>query len=417
MEMQSLTAKRMFLKLVSCALITAGLCVSAWAQQSDYESERRRAAQLLDESKIQQALPIFEKLAQQKPDDAEVQFWLGFCIVAKAAENQDLAQRRQERIRARGYFLHAKQLGMVDALLEQMLASIPPDGTELPKFSKSPEAEAAMNQGEAAYTRGELEQAFAAYSRALALDPTLYYAALFAGDMQFKRGHNSTDPAERTKFFESSGEWFAKAIKIDADKETAYRYWGDCLLEYGKTDEAKAKFIEAIIADPYNGLVYSGIGNWARKTQTPVGHPRIESPNSTSTQGDKTTLNVDPRTLNSTDGTNNWLLYDLTRMAWQKGDFFKNYPEEKTYRHSLKEEAAALRMVAEACAKDVKSGKVKALEQSLDSLVQLNNLGLLEAYILFAHPDKGIARDYADYRAANRDRLKRYWLEVAIVRQ
>ena len=109
-------------------------------------------------------------------------------------------------------------------------------------------------------------------------------------------------------------------------------------------------------------------------------------------------------------------MYDLTRMAWEKGDFFKNYPNEKEYRHSLKEEAAALRMVAEAASKDLKSGKVKALEASLDSLVQLNDAGLLEAFILFARPDPGIARDYPAYRAANRDKLKRYWLEVAIIR-
>ena len=40
-------------------------------------------------------------------------------------------------------------------------------------------------------------------------------------------------------------------------------------------------------------------------------------------------------------------MYDLTRIAWSKGEFFKNYPDEKVYRHSLKEEATALRMVAE----------------------------------------------------------------------
>jgi hypothetical protein len=109
-------------------------------------------------------------------------------------------------------------------------------------------------------------------------------------------------------------------------------------------------------------------------------------------------------------------MYDLTRIAWQKTDFYKNYPDEKAYRHSLKEEVAALRMVAEAVGKDVKSGKVKTLEPSLDSLVKLNEAGLLEAFILFARSDAGIARDYPAYRAANRDKLRRYWLEVVITR-
>ncbi|MDX6578337.1 MAG: hypothetical protein QOE96_4290, partial [Blastocatellia bacterium] len=90
------------------------------------------------------------------------------------------------------------------------------------------------------------------------------------------------------------------------------------------------------------------------------------------------------------------------------------YPDEKVYRHSLKEEAAALRMVAEFAAKDLKSGKVKTLEVSLENLVRVNDAGLLEPYILFARPDQGIARDYAAYRKANRDKLRRYWLEIAI---
>ena len=48
--------------------------------------------------------------------------------------------------------------------------------------------------------------------------------------------------------------------------------------------------------------------------------------------------------------------------------------------------------------------------------MKLNDAGLLESYILFAKPDQGIASDYIAYRSANRDKLKRYWSEVAIVK-
>ena len=47
--------------------------------------------------------------------------------------------------------------------------------------------------------------------------------------------------------------------------------------------------------------------------------------------------------------------------------------------------------------------------------MKLNSAGLIEAYILFARPDQGIARDYAAFRKDNRDKLKRYWLEVVIL--
>jgi len=272
-----------------------------------------------------------------------------------------------------------------------------------------------MREGEAAFVRGDMDQAIAAYRRALEMDPQLYDAALYAGDAEFKKGYNSTNPQFRLEHFAAAGTWFAKAVAINPNRETAYRYWGDALDATGKTNDARDRFVEAIIADPYSRNAYVGLTQWAERHKVNLGHPKIEPPATPANQNGQTTINIDPRTMNSTDGSNNWLLYSLTRTAWAKADFFKNYPAEKQYRHSLKEEAAALRMVAEACAKDLRSGKVKALEASLAMLVKLNEDGFLEAYVLFARPDEGIARDYFPYRALNRDKLKQYWLNVVII--
>jgi len=421
----SLTAKRIFLNACLATIVAFMFLTSASvvAQQTDYESEKQRAAKLLDESKTVQALPILEKLAVQNPKDPEVQFYLGFCILAKTADTKDPAARKQERVRARGYLVHAKELGMSDALLDQMLASIPPDGGEMPKFSSNPEAEAAMNDGESAYTHGELDKAFAAYTRALQIDPKLYHAALFAGDMQFKRGHNSTDAAERSALFDKAGEWFGKAIAIDPDKETAYRYWGDALLEYGKDDDARTKFIEAIVADPYNQLVYSGLAKWGRKNQVQLGHPRIDIlSNATSTKPGETNITIDESALKGgDDGSGAWIMYGMSRALWlnqkdgsRSEKFAKAYPSESVYRHSLAEELEALQGVAVVVKEQMKGKSVKKLTPSLENLIKLNDAGFLEAFILFVKPDKGIARDYDTYRKANRDKLRRYWSEVVI---
>jgi tetratricopeptide (TPR) repeat protein len=288
-----------------------------------------------------------------------------------------------------------------------------PDITQIP-FSNIQAAEAAIREGEAAFVKGDLDKALAAYKRALESDPNLYDAALYAGDVEFKKGSNSTDPQFRSDHFDAAGTWFAKAIAIDANRETAYRYWGDALDAQGKTNPARDKFVDAIVAEPYGRRSYVGLTQWGERHKVTLGHPRIDPPNSTSTQGGKTTLSIDPKTLDSNDGSNEWLLYDLTRAAWLNGEFLKNYPAEKVYRHSLKEETTAFRMVADAAAKDLKSGKIKTLAVSLDNLVKLNDDGLLEPYILFARPDQGIARDYPPYRTANRDKLRRYWMEVVI---
>jgi tetratricopeptide (TPR) repeat protein len=428
MHSQSLTAKRIFLNagLVIIAGLIAAAGVRVSAQDTDYASERRRAMQLLDESKIIEALPILEKLAVQNPRDGEVQFFLGFSIFARSRDIKDPVLHKKERLRARSYLVRAKELGVTEPILSDILASIPPDGGEAPKFSTNPQVDAAMNDGEAAYTRGEIDKAMAFYVRALQLDPKLYEAALFAGDMQFKKGHNSTDAAQRSVLFDNAGEWFTKAIKIDPDRETAYRYWGDALLEYGRDVEARTKFIEAIVADPYNKLVYNGIGRWAQKKQVQIGHPRIDIPATiTSKKPGETTITVDEQALKGSDGDGSaaWMMYGIVRAGWlDKKDggrsekFTRAYPGETAYRHSLAEEAEALRSVVESVQTQTKEKRVKTLNPNLDNLVKLNDDGLLEAYILFARPDAGLARDYKDYRKANRDKLTRYWLDVVIGR-
>ena len=407
---QSLTAKRIFLNAALMVMLLMVAAAVALPQDSD---ERRRALDLYESNNFTAALPLLEKLASSSPNDVALLSRLGFALYANSATEKDPALRQKIRDRARTTLLRSRSLGDDGNLtLITLDALSAPDGTQLP-FTNIQAAEAAIREGEAAFVRGDLDKALAAYKRALESDPRLYQAALFAGDVEFKKASNSTDPQVRNEHFDAAGIWFAKAIAIDQDQETAYRYWGDALDAQGKGDQARDKFVDAIVAEPYGRRSYVGLTQWGQRHKVTLGHPRIDPPNSTSTQGDKTTLTIDPRT-NNTDGSSNWLIYDITRIAWSKGEFFKNYPDEKVYRHSLKEEATALRLVAEAAARDVKSGKVKTLDVSLDNLVKLNEDGMLEPYILFAHPDQGIAHDYSAYRKANREKLRRYWLEVVI---
>jgi tetratricopeptide (TPR) repeat protein len=410
----TLTAKRILLN-VSRAIVAALALVTIASAQAQNPAERQRAIDLFDANNFTEALPLLEKVAATNPNDREILSRLGFALFANSAGEKDPVARKKVRDRVRAILLKARSLGDNSAVTSMALEVLSrPDAGQI-SFSNIQAADAAVKEGEAAFVRGQLDQAIAAYKRALDADPLLYNAALFAGDAEFKKAHGSTDPQFRNAHFDAAGVWFAKAIAIDPNRETAYRYWGDALDTQGRTNDALDRFVEAIIADPYSRSPYVGLTQWAQRHKAQLGHPKIEPPNSTTTQGNQTTLNIDPRTLDSKDGSNNWLMYNLTRIAWSKSDFFKNYPAEKEYRHSLKEEAAALRMVAEACAKDLQSGKVKTLEPSLAMLVKLNQDGFIEPYILFAHPDQGIARDYPAYRAVNRDKLKRYWLSVVII--
>ena len=396
MQNQSSTAKRIFLN----AFVLIALVVSAFAQVQD--PERRRAFELYDANNLTAALPLLEKLATANPNDVAVLSRLGFAIYAGSSTEKDPAARNRLRQRARDTLLRARSLGDNSNLTNMALDALEsPDSTNVP-FSRIQAAEAAIREGEAAFVRGDMDQAIAAYRRALESDPRLYDAALYAGDAEFKKAHNSSDPNFRNDHFNAAGVWFAKAISINPNRETAYRYWGDALDAQGKMVEARDKFVEAIIADPYNRNTYVGLTQWAQRHKAQLGHPKIEPPSATTAP-------------NSADGSSNWTAYSATRAAWLKTEFFKNYPAEKEYRHSLKEEASALSAVAAACARDLQAGKVKTLEPSLTILVKLAQDGFLEAYVLFARPDQGIARDYAAYRAVARERLKQYWLNVVII--
>ncbi|HEX8709658.1 MAG TPA: tetratricopeptide repeat protein [Pyrinomonadaceae bacterium] len=401
-----LPARRSTFRPASCALVLITLLISAapqaFAQEQDsYNAERARAFQLISDGNFVEAQKSFEKLAAANQSDARVMFGLGLSILANSKNIKEDEARRQARLRARRSLLRAKELGFQDDLLEVGLASIPPDGGEGSSFSRNAEAHKAMEEGEAAFTRRDYDQAIAAYERASRLDPKLYEAPLFIGDMYFQKQQ-----------WGKAAEGYSRAIAINPDRETAYRYWSDALLKQGKLEEAFSKAIEAIIAEPYNRMAFRGLLQWAQVKQVSLGHPRIDPPNATQSNGNQTNITIDPKSLNTADGSNYWLLYDLTRVSWARTDFFKAYPGEKTYRHSLLEEAAALRAVAAAAGKDAKSGKIKTLNPALESLVKLNDAGLLEAYILFARPDEGIARDYETYRRSNREKLRRYWTEL-----
>ncbi|HEY6186905.1 MAG TPA: tetratricopeptide repeat protein [Pyrinomonadaceae bacterium] len=386
--------KTLSLLLALCGVLLGG--TSVMAQKPDqYASERERAFQLYEEGKHLEALPILEKLAEANPSDGPVLQELAFSLISYSATLPDKEARKKVRARARGIFVRAVNLNYNVAVLQPMIAVIPPDGGEI-DFSSNKEAEAAMREGESAFAQGKHDQALAAYQRAMLIEPKLYEAPLFIADVYFLR-----------KQWDKAGEWYAKAIAVDPNRETAYRYWSDALLKEGKMAASRLKAIEAIIAEPYNQRAWVGLVQWAQVNSVNLSHPRIAPPN----QEADATFVIDPKTLSSDDGSMNWTIYKRERAAWDERRFAREFPKEQAYRHSLLEEAQALRAVAEAASKDLKTGKIKTLEPALASLVKLNEDGLLEAYILLARPDEGIAQDYDAYRRTNRDKLKRYLAE------
>jgi tetratricopeptide (TPR) repeat protein len=319
-------------------------------------------------------------------------------VFAQSAYLKDPAERKQARKRGREILLQAQKLGADDPMLNALIAGIAPDGGEDGSFSSKKEVDEAMQEGEAAFAKGEFSKALDMYQRALLLDPKLYEAALYMGDVYIKT-------ADQAK----AGEWFARAIEINPDRETAYRYWGDSLIKQGKVTEAGEKFVEAYIAEPYSRLARAGFVNWGEKVHIPLAHPKVDVPANITRKEKDTTIALDPNVFGKDEKNNGaaaaWMMYGIVRAAWQS-DFAKQYPNEKQYRHSLKEEAAALRGAIETI--DNQKIDPKKLDPSLQVLRKLDKEGLLEPFILLALPDAGIAVDFPAYRKTNVDNLRRY---------
>lgn len=363
------------------------------------DPDRVRALQLYEQHKMPAAAALLEKVVARYPRDTVAHERLGTALLSRADTQTDPAKRKADRLQARAELLRARELGDNTDLVKVLLAGIPEDGSET-TFSDRKEVDDAMNRGEAAFANGEWERAIKEYSRAFELDPKLYLAAVDLGDTYF-----------RLKQMDKAGEWFAMAIQLQPNAETAYRYWGDALLAEGKMKEAREKFIQGLVAFPYKESSWSGLHNWVNRNNVKLKEVSIQLPAAPTVGADgHINITVDASTLDKKDSTAGaaWMTYSMERAIWRTEKFTKEYPQEKSYRHSLKEEAAALSKVASVFDELERKKRSKHSDPSLVFLSQLKAEGLIEAYVLLIKSDDEIARDYAAYQTAHRDDLIRF---------
>jgi tetratricopeptide (TPR) repeat protein len=393
----AVVAMRIAVVLFCLAMTWPSTVANSQAGESVADLEQRVAV-LLKETKYTEALPLLEKLVIAAPDNAKAHYDLASALLGQAANTKDDAARKALRIRARKSFIRSRELGIGQPNVDAMIQGLPADGSDAAAFTDNDKANAVMIEAEAFFSQGKMDEALKAYQKALVLDPKLYHAALFCGDVFM----NKED-------FAQAEIWYQKAIAIDPNKETAYRYSATPLMKQQKYDQARDRYIEAYITEPYNRFTAAGLTQWAQATRASLAHPNIEIPtNVTFDEKGNANISLSADTMlggAKEDGSFAWISYGASRSLWHKEKFAKAFPNEQTYRHSLLEEADALRSVITLASTDK---SVKTLSPPLAKLKKLNDEGLLEAYILLARADQGIARDHPAYLKDNRDKLRRY---------
>jgi Flp pilus assembly protein TadD len=360
------------------------LCLAA--QPVADPAKRQRASELFAQGKRLEALPLLEELVTADPKDSAMLVALAASLVEHAATLPDRQSAGKERLRARDLLDRAWTLGDTSALamnLSQLLKQLPETGAI--KFSDNPQVDVAMRQGEAAFSRRQYEEARSNYARALDLEPTNYSAALFIG--------NAFD---RENELAKSAAWYERAIQLAPNVETAYRYYADILAKQGDMARARTMLIHAVVAEPYNQMVWRELHAWATLNKTSITQVFISVP--VERKGEASAI---------------WQPYWKVKARWQNGEFQKHFPEERQYRSSLPEEVEALTAAANGLL-DSDGEKATRSDPSLILLLQLRQAGLIPSYVLFSLGGPGIARDYDAFRANNSEKLREY-LEKFVV--
>ena len=381
----------------------AGMCLCVviacpvWAGHATV-NEVGQANELYKAGKKLEALPLYEDLAKTYPDEMIYQERLASCLDAEAEQTDDAAHKKALLTRMRDAARRAVQLGDKVNFVQDM-ANFDVDAPNT--FAHGSSAEALMQEAEKAFAAGDYPTAEAKYVAAAAADPHLYEAALYAGDAAYAQHDLPT-----------AAQWFAKAIAIDPNRETAYRYWGDAILQYGNDAEAaKNKFIDAVVAEPYNKYSWQGLQQWAVRQKAVLSSPKIDRPAApvVDPKNPKNiTINIDPDTTDEKKhpGGAAWMGYSLCRANYRGDQFTKAFPNEKEYRHSLKEEDECLTDVF-AIVREAKT-KSEGMDESLRNLLEVHDAGMLDCWILINGADQGITQDYPTYRDAHRQLLHDY---------
>lgn len=358
---------------------------------ADLTAEFRRAQALYDEHKMPEALPLFEELHAARPKNPMYEERLAMCLLGTMAGQTDQGERDKMFARAKELLLDAKKNGDDSPLLNTLLEKMEPQpGTPGP-----PESSPAMqdfNAAEKLFGSGDMKGAAALYEKALDKDPKFYLAALYSGDALFKSGDC---PA--------AGTYYAKAIAIDPNHETAYRYYGDCLMKMNDMSRARDMYVDALLCQPYQKTTRGALKTWADQNHVRLLGPIVKLPNGP-TKNDKGSTQITLDANGSTESNAFALSYSMSRALWQGEKFKKEFPKEKQYRHSLKEEADSIRLMLSVA----KNGDEPT--DTIRTLQQLDNDGMLECWILMDDADAGIAQDYAAFylQPGHRELLHRY---------
>ena len=383
------------LQLICIVFITFAMTNFSFAQNIQTDKELVQALEFVKQNRQIDALPLLEKVAPRYPNNATLQSHWGVAILVNSVTYKDETVRKKEIARAGEILKQAKKLGTDNVLALHYLDLIEQGGNiDSVSASSSKEVEDAIREGEGYFGRGDYEKAFLAYEKAYKLDPKNYDAALFAGDCFFAQ-----------KKFKESEVWFAKAVAINPNREHAYRFWGDALANQEKGREALEKYANAYLADPNSRLVFDTIIDAVRQFGRRKTSPFVLIPS----KENEDEIVIDTTKLTPEDGSTAWNSFtDIRKKQIEKFNLVAN---GRIFSSTVIEDVECLKTVAQSAKGLLQKNRTLKISQSLNNLIKLDSLGMLDIYtILFFHGGDN-SSEYATFREKNRDRMLKFAIE------
>lgn len=235
------------------ALLLALVCVAGHAQglvpiNAEAEALIHQGHALQTQGKYKDAFEKFSAAAQADPQASLPLSSIAGMLLSMAKQTQDagaLKLRQQAEDMAR----QALQKHANDPVAMEVLRELT-DDRPLPLHQPTPEAAAALHEGELLFTQRKLDEALAHYERAAALDPNYSQAWIYAGDCYYFQ-----------KKFAEAEQRFRKGVEVEPLNSQGWRFLADALAAQGKPGPAEGALMGGIAAQP------SQMPNWVKLNQ------------------------------------------------------------------------------------------------------------------------------------------------------
>lgn len=238
-------------KIVALALALACTVCSAQGMgpiNAEAEALVQQGHLLQTQGKLKEAFEKFSAAAQADPTASVPLSSIAALLfrISQQMQGGDAAKLRQQ---SEGLAQQALQKHANDPVALEVLRELN-DDKPLPLHEPTPEAAAALHEGELLFNQNKLDEALAHYERAAALDPQYSLAWIYAGDCYYFQ-----------KKYAEAEQRFRKGVELEPLNSQGWRFLADALAAQDKPGPAEGALMSGIAAQP------SQMPNWVKLNQ------------------------------------------------------------------------------------------------------------------------------------------------------